>query len=256
MLPDVRARSEEALFFAAPEGDADRALRRDPDRLQDPHGFHRRGDAGAVVGRARAAVPRVEVRAEHDDLALLVGARDLGDRVVRVLVLIVERRLEIELELDRFSRVEQTCDAVVVFGLHRHGRHTLRLVRLLRARLLNDHRAEIAASFFDDRRHFLVLKELRELTAETPALHAFRRCESRLRRDVVLLEVGELLRVIAKKVGRLVLFRRRWARSTSRSCRRACPSASAGLRSSRASLSPDGREADRSFRATTLSGSR
>src|SRR5207244_1669942 len=59
VLGDVGARPEEAFLLAAPERDADGALRRDADGLEDAHRFHRRDRAGAVVGGAGAAVPRV-----------------------------------------------------------------------------------------------------------------------------------------------------------------------------------------------------
>ena len=54
VLRDVAARSQEPLLLAAPERDADRAPGLDAERLEDPDGLHRRDDAGAVVGRARA----------------------------------------------------------------------------------------------------------------------------------------------------------------------------------------------------------
>ena len=50
--------------------DENRAPRIGIDALQDPHRFHHRDGAGAVVGRAGSAVPRIEVRRQHH---ILVG---------------------------------------------------------------------------------------------------------------------------------------------------------------------------------------
>src|SRR5258706_14082914 len=100
MLGDIAVRAEETFLLAAPESDADRSLRGDADRFQNAHRLHGYDRPRAVVGRARAAGPGVEMAAGHDALALLVGAGDLGDRVVGVLVLIVVRRLAVHLEGD------------------------------------------------------------------------------------------------------------------------------------------------------------
>ena len=57
-----------------------------PIALQDADRFHRDGAAGAVVGRAGAGMPRVEVAAEHHDLRSQhrIGAGDFGDDVEAV----------------------------------------------------------------------------------------------------------------------------------------------------------------------------
>ena len=77
-----------------------------------------------------AGVPRVEVRAEHHDLVLerVVGARDLGDYVVRVAILVVEARLHFDCQLDRDLLLQHPRDQVVVLGRqddrgHRVGAH-------------------------------------------------------------------------------------------------------------------------------------
>ena len=82
VLLHVCLRSEEALFLAAPQRDADRAPWLDANRLEYPRGFHHHRAADRVVGGAGCRVPRVEVAAEHDDFVLLVRPGDLGNRVV------------------------------------------------------------------------------------------------------------------------------------------------------------------------------
>ena len=69
VLAHVGARAEQALFFAAPERDADRAARPGADRFQDPQRFHHRRAAGRVVGGAGRERMRVEVGAEQHDFA-------------------------------------------------------------------------------------------------------------------------------------------------------------------------------------------
>ena len=53
-------------------------------RLQNPQRLHHDRRAGGVVGRAGAAVPGVEVRADHHDFIGLVGAGNVRDDVERV----------------------------------------------------------------------------------------------------------------------------------------------------------------------------
>ena len=71
---DVVERSEQSLFFAAPERDADRAARLRADGLQDARGLQHDRAADRVVGRAGRARPRVEMAAEHHDFVGFVGA--------------------------------------------------------------------------------------------------------------------------------------------------------------------------------------
>ena len=53
-----------------------------PDGLERPGGLEHGHDAGAVVGGAGAQVPAIDVAADDHDLVGLLGAGDLGDRVV------------------------------------------------------------------------------------------------------------------------------------------------------------------------------
>ena len=75
--------------------------------------------AGAVVRGAGAGVPGIEVRAEHHDLALLVRAGDLRDRVVLRRAVVEEvargRRARAPRGTSRSSRRD---DAAVVLGRH------------------------------------------------------------------------------------------------------------------------------------------
>ena len=82
VLLHIRLRSEQALFLAAPERDADRAARLDADRLQDADRLHHHRAADGVVGGAGGRVPRIDVAAEHHHFLRLVAAGNLGDHVV------------------------------------------------------------------------------------------------------------------------------------------------------------------------------
>ena len=172
VLVDVRARAVEALLLAGPEADADRAARLHVQGLQDPHDFHRDDRAGAVVRRARAAVPRVEVGADHHDLVLLVGARDLGDRVPLHLVFVDERGLHVELELHGDVAVEQPGDAPEVLRLHREPRrrrHGLGLLVLAAA--LHVERPEVAPAEIDHGQRLLLEQERLGRPAQLGAFH-------------------------------------------------------------------------------------
>src|ERR1019366_196323 len=68
MLLDVSGGAQEAFFFAAPQGHANRSVHLQVARLQDAHHFHGDGAAGSVIGGAGAHVPGVEVAAHHHQL--------------------------------------------------------------------------------------------------------------------------------------------------------------------------------------------
>src|SRR5262249_57080093 len=63
MLRDISARAEKSLLLAAPEADADPALRLNAQGFEHAHDFHRHQPSSAIVGRASAAVPPVEMSA-------------------------------------------------------------------------------------------------------------------------------------------------------------------------------------------------
>ncbi len=76
------ARAVQPLLLAAPVAGDDGALGVRVGGLQDPHRLHHDDGAGAVVGGAGGAVPRVEVGGEEDVLVGQLGAADRRDGVV------------------------------------------------------------------------------------------------------------------------------------------------------------------------------
>src|SRR5207244_2902631 len=79
--PGVLLGAVQALLLAGEEDEADRPLR--PDRAPGDDAGRLEDDraAGAVVRRAVAEVPRVEVGTDDDVLVGLLAAPDLADRV-------------------------------------------------------------------------------------------------------------------------------------------------------------------------------
>ena len=85
-----------------------------------------RRDAVGVVGGAGAGMPRVEVRADHDDLGLQLRIRcraDPGDHVVAVGIVGDEMRLHVDAQLDGHAAFEHARDHVVVLAGQDHRRH-------------------------------------------------------------------------------------------------------------------------------------
>ena len=115
MLLDERSRAQEPLFLAAPEGDANRSPGLEVECLENADGLHGDRDAGPVIGGAGAAVPRIHVSAQHDELVFQVGAGDLGDRVISHQVVVMELDREIDGHLDLFALFAHPDQAVVVF---------------------------------------------------------------------------------------------------------------------------------------------
>ena len=114
----IGARSEQALLLAGPEGQADGAPRLDAEGLEQAHGLHRRRDPGRVVGRARAAVPGIEVGAEHDDLVGKVAAGQVGDDVGARAVVLAEGGPDVQLQSHRYAVPQQAHDAAEVLVGH------------------------------------------------------------------------------------------------------------------------------------------
>ena len=83
MFGHVRGRTVQALFFAGPERDADGSAGMQVERLDDPDGLHRAGGPAGVVGRAGAAVPGIQVPADHHDLVFQIRSGNFRDRVGR-----------------------------------------------------------------------------------------------------------------------------------------------------------------------------
>ena len=81
MVFDIGDGAEQALLFAAPQGDADGTVQLHIKRFQDAHRLDGHTRSGAVIGRAGAAVPAIEVPADHHHLVFLAAAFDLADDV-------------------------------------------------------------------------------------------------------------------------------------------------------------------------------
>src|SRR5256885_1156886 len=83
---DVRLGSEQAFFFAAPQREPDGPARTHAGGLQYSGGLEHAGGAVRVVGRARARVPRIDVRPDDDELIadLRIRTREIADHVVPV----------------------------------------------------------------------------------------------------------------------------------------------------------------------------
>ncbi len=96
---DTPPRPHEVLL-AGEEDDADGPPRHEPRVAQQAQRFHDRDASRAVVGRALAHVPRIDVRAEQHDLVRKLSpaqlADDVGARRIRQ-----RARAERELDLDR-----------------------------------------------------------------------------------------------------------------------------------------------------------
>ena len=117
MFLDVADGAEVVLLFSRPEGHTNRSPRLDADGLDDACGLHGHRDACAVVRRARAAVPGIQVTAEHHDFRSERGVRpgNLGDDVEAVDILDESRR-ETQRELHRLLLVEHAHDPAVVLA--------------------------------------------------------------------------------------------------------------------------------------------
>ncbi len=145
VLLDVGVRSVEALLLAAPEREADGAVHFEVERFEDASRFHDHGAAGGVVGGAGAAVPGVEVGAQHDDLVLLAAAGDFGDHVEGIMIAFIDFVLNVELKLDRDFVVDQAGDAVVMLGGEDGGGDGKRALGIFRSAGHGEHSAAVAA---------------------------------------------------------------------------------------------------------------
>ena len=115
----IVAGAVEAVFFIAEQHHAHRAARALAEALQQPSGGGDDGHAGAVVQRALAQVPAVEMGADEHDLVREVGARHFADHVVRGGVDIA-LRLQVQLQTQRLALCVQSGHGVGVG--HRHGK--------------------------------------------------------------------------------------------------------------------------------------
>src|SRR3546814_19133488 len=89
MLLYISEAAEQPLFFARPQGEADRALGPHAHVGEDARRLHDHRRARAVIGGAVARHPAIEMRARPHIAGLGVAARNLGAAVVRLTVRIV-----------------------------------------------------------------------------------------------------------------------------------------------------------------------
>ncbi len=109
--------------------------------------------AGRVIGRSRASVPAVQVRADHHDLIALAPARDFADDIHRIGAVVQEFGLDFEFQLDRNLVIQQTQHAVVVFRRQHDGRRRNRILGISRPGGLAEHRAAAALAAAQAHRH-------------------------------------------------------------------------------------------------------
>src|ERR1700722_5941210 len=76
--------TEQTLFFAAEQNEADGAARAQTGGFQGPGGFDYQSDVAAVVESAGAQVPGVQMRAKNYALVRLFVAANFGDDVLLV----------------------------------------------------------------------------------------------------------------------------------------------------------------------------
>ena len=115
MLRDIPLRAKQALFLAAPQADANRAAWLQVQSLKNANCLHHHEGSGSIVSCSRAAVPGVEMSAEHHQFILLVCARNLGDGVVLRVRIVIKIVLYVQLKLHIFLCAQQTGDAVPLF---------------------------------------------------------------------------------------------------------------------------------------------
>ena len=136
VLLHIALRAKQPLLFARPQRNPDRPLRLDVQRLQDAHRLHRHDRARAVVGRACAGDPAIQMAADHHDLVLQlrIGSGNLRDGIEAMLVVARELRLDVHLERHRHMVLQQPAQPVVVLDHHHRVRNRDRVLLHLRVR--------------------------------------------------------------------------------------------------------------------------
>jgi hypothetical protein len=184
MVADVGAGAEDALLLAGPESDADGAAGLDAESLENAHGLHGDDGACAVVRCAGAGDPAIEMSAEHDDLILQVGigAGDLSDGVVGVLVLAGEVGFDVDLDADgNVVLLREAVEAAITLNGGDGDGNLDALVGEVGsaaesgAVVVEDGAAGAAAiagvaAGLNDRGNFFVVEELRDLVEQAEAL--------------------------------------------------------------------------------------
>src|SRR5262245_60922479 len=119
MIFGERARAVETLLLARPMAHHARPLRPGVDRLQNSQRLHGHERTGTVVRRARGAVPRIEVRREHDVFVGLLGALDDADRV-ECRHFAEETCVEVEADARLLLVFRETIEETIVLAGQRH----------------------------------------------------------------------------------------------------------------------------------------
>ena len=130
MLVAIGEAAASAVLLVGPQHDADRPARPQIQLLHDAQRFPRHDAAAAIVGRAGADVPRVEVAADDDDFVGFFASANLADDVGRLGVG-VEMRLHLQPDDDRVAAVGHALQPVGVFGRDGRCRDLRRVSRVL-----------------------------------------------------------------------------------------------------------------------------
>ena len=176
----IGPRSQQPLFFAGPQRHSHRARHLQIQRFQDAHSFQHYRAPGAIIGCAGAAGPGVQVAAQHHQLVFLAGARQFTRHGERILGVVQELVLNIELQRHRNLLVDEPRDAIVLLHLQRHRRRRHRFLGILRpARHAEYDAAGGPIAGGDRHQHSLVGEELIHLIAKLFARLAIERLSSR-----------------------------------------------------------------------------
>src|SRR5690348_4022107 len=103
-----------AVFFVGPEDDAQGAPGTEPKLVDQVRGFQRGDDAGAIVLRAGADIPGIDVAADDDNFFRLLAADDFADDVRRIGIG-ESAGFHFEVNGDGVGRVGQSLDESGVF---------------------------------------------------------------------------------------------------------------------------------------------
>ena len=83
MVEGVGAGANQSLLFAGEKNEADGAPRLHARSFDGPQGIDDQRGVAAVIERARAEFPGIEVRAKNDELVRLLAAPDFCDHIGR-----------------------------------------------------------------------------------------------------------------------------------------------------------------------------
>ena len=122
----IRIRAAAPHLLVHPPHHADRALRLEPELLDQPHRLPRGHESAAVVHRALTDIPRVDVAAEHDDLVWMLASAHLGHDVARVRIG-EHVRLHRERHANGLTAILDAMQHVRILERDRGRRHVVRL---------------------------------------------------------------------------------------------------------------------------------